>query len=149
MTEYVLRKGDIAVATLRKPEKIDDLQSQFPADKLLVLKLDIRNKQDIADAFSKAKQAFGKINFVFNSAGYHIAPEVKGASDETRDLFDLSFWGAVNVTKLAIKFLRESNPPGVGGSILQMSFVKGQDLALNSDSCSTTYDLHPLSVFLR
>jgi NAD(P)-dependent dehydrogenase (short-subunit alcohol dehydrogenase family) len=134
MTEYVLRNGDIAVATLRKPEAIADISSRYSADKLLVLKVDVRNKQDIANAFAKTKETFGRIDFVFNNAVYHIVSENSGS--EARDMSDVSFWGAVNVTKLAVKFLREANPPGVGGCILQMSFVKGHEPDPSLESCN-------------
>jgi hypothetical protein len=139
MTEYVLRNGDIAVATLRQPETIADIASRYSADKLLVLKVDVRNKQDIANAFAKTKETFGRIDFVFNNAGYHIVSENSGR--EARDMLDVSFWGAVNVTKLAVKFLREANPPGVGGSILQMSFVEDHEPDHSSESCNVTWVL--------
>lgn len=148
MTEYVLRNGDIAVATLRNPETISDLASRYLADKLLVLKLDARNKRDIADAFAKTKEAFGRIDFVFNNAGYHIVSEAEGVSgSDARDMLDVNFWGAVNVTKLAVKFLREANPPGVGGSILQMSYVKDREVAPGSESCSAACVLFPFIYF--
>jgi len=37
MTELVLAKGDIAVATLRSPEVLTELASQYGKDRLLVL----------------------------------------------------------------------------------------------------------------
>lgn len=70
MTEHVLSKGDIAVATLRKPSALSDLTAKYGKDKLLVVKLDVTQLQDILDAFAKAKEVFGKIDVVYNNAGY-------------------------------------------------------------------------------
>lgn len=39
-------------------------------DRLLVLKLDVKELQDIIDGFAKAKEVFGRIDVVFNNAGY-------------------------------------------------------------------------------
>ena len=51
MTEYALSQGDLVVATLRKPEALSDLAAQYPADKLLVLKVDVTKQEDIDTAF--------------------------------------------------------------------------------------------------
>lgn len=77
MTKYVLSQGDIAVATLRKPEAISTLTTKFGTDKLLVLKVDVTKAQDITDAFARAKQAFGRIDVVYNNAGYGFANFLK------------------------------------------------------------------------
>ncbi|KAH7921105.1 NAD(P)-binding protein [Leucogyrophana mollusca] len=126
MAERVLSKGDIAVATLRKPEALDDLASQYPKDKLLILKLDVTNQTDIDSAFAKTKEAFGRIDVVFNNAGFGVAGEIEGTPvDAARGMFDVNFWGASNVSRAAVNFFRQVNGPGVGGTILQISSVSG------------------------
>lgn len=70
MTEYVLSQGDIAIATLRKPEVLSNLTAEYSQDKLLVLKLDVKESKQILDAFVKAKEVFGRIDVVYNNAGY-------------------------------------------------------------------------------
>lgn len=62
MAEYVLKNGDFVVATLRKPEVLKDLSSQYPLDKLLVVKLDVCKPQEIVDAFIEAREAFERID---------------------------------------------------------------------------------------
>ena len=102
MTEFVLRHGDIAIATLRKPEVLDDLKAQYAADKLLTLKLDVTNLDAIAAAFTKAKEVFGRVDVVFNNAGFSTLSEVESAGGKgehsARDLFRKKFWSAVHVT---------------------------------------------------
>ncbi|KAG1786686.1 uncharacterized protein HD556DRAFT_1449487 [Suillus plorans] len=64
MTEYALDtldKGDIVVATLRKPQVLSDLAARYPADKLLVLKVDVTKQEDIDEAFTRTRSAFGRL----------------------------------------------------------------------------------------
>ncbi|KZT04686.1 NAD(P)-binding protein [Laetiporus sulphureus 93-53] len=112
MTELVLERGDVAVSTARKPEVLAGLAAIYPEDRLLILKLD-------------AERRFGRIDVVFNNARFGILGELEGIPENTaRGLFDVNFWGAVNVSKEAIRVFREVNRPQ-GGRLLQMSSMYG------------------------
>ncbi|KAJ7658123.1 hypothetical protein B0H17DRAFT_1145683 [Mycena rosella] len=127
MAEKALANGDKVVATLRKPEVISSLAAQYPKEKLIVLKVDVTKVDDITAAFAAAKEAFGRIDVVFNNAGYGIIGEIEGTSDaKARDQFEVNFWGSVNVTKQAIAFFRDVNKP-VGGLLINMSSMFGID----------------------
>ncbi len=90
----VLSKGDIAVATLRKPEVLADLQAQYPADRLLVLKVDVSVHSDIIAAFEKTREVFGRLDVVVSNAGYALLGEVESTPDDVaRALFEVNFWG--------------------------------------------------------
>ncbi|KZT72728.1 NAD(P)-binding protein [Daedalea quercina L-15889] len=121
MTELALRNGDLAVATLRKPEvlaDLDDLSSQHGSDKLL-------RPQEIRDGFSEAIKKFGRVDFVFSNVGYSQIGEVEGVpEDVARAIFETNFWGAVNVSKEAVRVFRDVNKPA-GGTLLQLSSAAG------------------------
>ncbi|KIJ67600.1 hypothetical protein HYDPIDRAFT_26026 [Hydnomerulius pinastri MD-312] len=120
VTEEALQKGDSVVATLRKPEMLSDIPAQY-SSQLLVLTVDVKDPVQITKAFDGALKRFGRIDVVFNNAGICIISEAEGMNEEhARDMFDVLFWGAANVTKEAIKVFRESNKPA-GGHLLQMS----------------------------
>ncbi|KAG1786984.1 uncharacterized protein HD556DRAFT_1247409 [Suillus plorans] len=126
MTEYVLSQGDIVVATLRKPQVLSDLAARYSADKLLVLKVDVTKQEDIDEAFARTRSAFGRLDVVFNNAGYALISEIEGTPDDkARELFETNFWGATNVSRAAVKFFREVNELGKGGILLQVSSVGG------------------------
>lgn len=126
MVEYVLSKGDIAVATLRKPEVLDDLKSKHPASKLLILKLDVTKPEDITDAFTKTQEVFGRIDVVFNNAGYGIVGEIEATpEDVARALFEVTFWGADRISRESVRFFRDINKPGTGGRLLNNSSMVG------------------------
>ncbi|KAI0329004.1 NAD-P-binding protein [Cubamyces sp. BRFM 1775] len=126
LTEIVLEKGDIAVATARRPETLDDLTSQYPVDSLLVLKVDVTKPEEISNAFSRAQAAFGRLDVVVNNAAFAALGEVEAVREEdARAMFETNFWGAMHVTREAVKFFREVNGPSVGGRLLQISSIVG------------------------
>ena len=126
MTKLVLSKGDIAVATLRKPEVLRDLAEQYPPTRLLVLKVDVTVHEEIVAAFAKTREAFGRLDVVFSNAGHGILGEVEGVPDDAaRATFEANFWGSVHVAQEAVKFFREVNEPGRGGRLIQMSSGTG------------------------
>lgn len=125
MTELILKKGDIAVATARKPEMLDDLKIIYPSSQFLAIRLDVSKPLDIKDAFSQAKTAFGRVDVVFSNAGYGILGEVEATpEEEARTMFDTNFWGAANVGRAAISFFREENIP-CGGHLINISSQTG------------------------
>jgi len=125
MTKTVLDNGDIAIATLRKPSALDDLKAKYPPDKLHILKLDVINEGDITAAFKYAEEELGRIDIVFNNAGSSLLAEVEGTSHEVaRKMFDVNFWGAMNISKETVPFFREVNKPQ-GGRLWNVSSMAG------------------------
>ncbi len=126
LAELVLQKGEKVVATARRPSVLDALVSQCPVDRLLVLKVDVNIKQEILDAFAATKDKFGRLDVVANNAAYNVLGELESVPEEVgRALFETNFWGAVTVSREAVRFFRELNPPGVGGRLLQISSISG------------------------
>ena len=90
MTEAALAHGDKVVATLRKPEALESLQAKYPSDKLLVTKLDVTKPDEIESAFAKAKEAFGRVDVVFNNAGCGMIGEIESTTnDQARAMFEV------------------------------------------------------------
>lgn len=91
MTELVLKKGNIAVATARK----------------------------------QISETFGRLDVVFNNAGYAFLGEVEATpEDAARAMSDTNFWGATNISREAVKFSREMNKP-IGGRLVVNSSEAG------------------------
>ncbi|KAI0631261.1 NAD-P-binding protein [Trametes polyzona] len=120
-----LETGDKVVATLRKPSALADLTNKYPTDRLRVIKLDVTQPADIDAAFAQAKAAFGRVDIVFNNAGYFAVGEIEAFTDDvSRPLFEVNFWGAAHVSQRAVRFFREENKPA-GGLLLQNSAMVG------------------------
>lgn len=108
MTELVLKKGNIAVATARKPET-----------------LDVSKSQEIKEVFVQISETFGRLDVVFNNAGYAFLGEVEATpEDAARAMSDTNFWGATNISREAVKFSREMNKP-IGGRLVVNSSEAG------------------------
>ncbi|PPR05038.1 hypothetical protein CVT24_010184 [Panaeolus cyanescens] len=119
MTEVALASGHKVVATLRKPELLHELEAKYP-DTLLSLRLDVTVASEIDDAFKKAKERFGRIDVVFNNAGVSVAGEVESVpEEEARSAFEVLFWGAARVSRVAMEYFRQNEP--IGGRLFQLS----------------------------
>ena len=96
-----------------------------------MLRLDVSKPGEIKEAFAQAKAAFGRIDVVFNNAGYAVAGEAEGVSAETaRAMFDVNFWGTVAVSREAVRFFREENTPRGGRLIVNSAGMGIETLPL-------------------
>lgn len=110
------------MATCRTPTDLGDLEKSTPSSQLLVVKCDVTSEQDIQNAFKSGIEKFGRIDIVFNNAGYGILAEVESTPEAAaRQLFDVNFWGASAVSREAVRVFRDLNPPGLGGRLYNMS----------------------------
>ncbi|KAH7923034.1 NAD(P)-binding protein [Leucogyrophana mollusca] len=113
MTELVLARGDVAVATARRPERLPDPAPKYSTDHLPIVDLDVTKQDQIKSAFAQAKISFGRVDVVYNNAAQSIIGEVECVPDDlARSLFEVNFWA------IGKSF-------GLGGTLLQMSSVLG------------------------
>lgn len=127
LAELILEKGEIVIATARNPSTLDPIAQEYPSDRLLVLPLDVTDSPQIAAAFAKAKETFGRIDVVVNNAGRgDAAGELELVDEaESRAIMETNYWGTYRVSKEAVRFLRDVNPKGHGGRLLQISSYLG------------------------
>ena len=119
-TVGALQRGDKVVATLRTPSQLSELGKKYDSKQLLILKLDVTKQSEIESTFSEAKKHFGRIDVLFSNAGSNVVSEVEGTPEKkAREIFDVLFWGATNVTREAVKCFKEQKP--IGGKVLQIS----------------------------
>jgi len=117
-----LEHGDLVAATARDTSAVEELAADFPG-RALALKLDVRDEEAARMAVSRTVGEFGRIDVVFNNAGFALVGSVEGTSDkQARDLFDTGFFGAVNVLRAALPVLRSQR----AGHVLQMSSIFGE-----------------------
>ncbi|KJA23930.1 hypothetical protein HYPSUDRAFT_39445 [Hypholoma sublateritium FD-334 SS-4] len=131
-----LSAGHSVVATTRKPAPLQaELDSKYDLGTLkrvLVLKLDVTDPEDVKAAFAKATEKFGRVDIVVNNAGYAIVAEVEAAPLEgAHAQFDVMFWGPVHISKEAMRIFREVNPAGEGGAIFNISSSGGYNAQPN------------------
>jgi NAD(P)-dependent dehydrogenase (short-subunit alcohol dehydrogenase family) len=121
----VIAAGERVAAITRKVSSVSELAAAYPSDKLFVVEYDVGNPAHSAEAlFEKVHKHFGRIDVVVNNAGYGLNSVVEGTSDEdARYQFEVNFWGAVRISREAVKYFRENKTPA--GRILNISSVGG------------------------
>jgi NAD(P)-dependent dehydrogenase (short-subunit alcohol dehydrogenase family) len=120
--EYALSRGDNVVATARNVSLLDALVSRAPS-RMLATKLDVTKEPEIQPAVDAAVRRFGRIDYLFNNAGYGIVGAVEETSDaELRAVMDTNFFGAVAVTRAVLPVMRAQR----SGAVVNISSMGGQ-----------------------
>ena len=123
LVQEVLDRGEIAVATARRPEGLKFHNTK--ATNYLPLRLDVRDNTLIQTVFQNAIETFGRVDVVVNNAGYGLAGPFEEASDlQIRSQIDVNLIGVMAVTRKAMEVMREQRP--CGGLIQQIASVSGQ-----------------------
>ena len=114
MVELLLKKGEIVVATARKPEVLDDIKAKHPATQFIAVKLDVDKTRDITDAFAQAKKAFGRVDVVFNNAGWGAVGETEAHPEEEARKSSTRTFGApqMSAERLSDSSEKKINPQG-------------------------------------
>jgi NAD(P)-dependent dehydrogenase (short-subunit alcohol dehydrogenase family) len=114
LTETVLERGEIVVATARRHQYLEDLAQQY-GDRILVLRLDVTKPSDVQVAVNQAIATFGRIDVLVNNA-------VEEVSDiDVRRQFETNIYGALDVTRTVLPHLRRER----SGLILNISSSAG------------------------
>jgi NAD(P)-dependent dehydrogenase (short-subunit alcohol dehydrogenase family) len=120
--EHALSLGDNVVATARNIGKLEALVARAP-NHVLAVKLDVTKPADIQPAIDAAVRRFGRIDYLFNNAGYGIVGAVEETPDaELRAVLDTNFFGAVAVTRAVLPVMRAQR----SGAIVNISSMGGQ-----------------------
>ncbi|SDG78206.1 Short-chain dehydrogenase [Sinosporangium album] len=107
--------GDTVVAAVRNLDGLpDDLKR---SDRVLGVTLDVTRPEDIETAVQTAIERFGRIDVLVNNAGRGLFGALEEVTDaEARSLFDLNFFGLINVTRAVLPGMRA----GGGGKIVNI-----------------------------
>lgn len=113
-------KGWNVVATMRSPEKEDDLTRLA---NVLVTRLDVTDEGSIASAVEKATKRFGRVDVLLNNAGYGAyGPLEAFPMERIRRQFDTNVIGLMATTKAVLPHFRANG----SGTIINISSIGGQ-----------------------
>ncbi|KAF7121631.1 hypothetical protein CNMCM5793_009102 [Aspergillus hiratsukae] len=121
LASLVHSAGHRLVATARN---VDSLSYLPDSPNVLKLALDVTSKPAIHETLSAAVTKFGRLDMVINNAGYVLMGDTETIPEsDARLQLDTIFWGPALISQEAVRIFREANPPGAGGTIVQISSI--------------------------
>jgi len=121
LAKKVIDQGYKVVVTARHTESIQELK-RLNEDNVLLVKLDVTDQNQITTAVQQTIDTFGKIDVLVNNAGIGYFSSVEeSVEDETHKMFDINFWGLMNMTNAVLPYMRKQK----SGHILNLSSIGG------------------------
>ena len=147
-------KGWTVIATMRNPEKEKELAK---LDDIVLFQLDITDRQQIESVAQRAV-ASGRVDVVFNNAGYGMAGPLEGMTDEQiARIVNTNLMGSIRTTKAFIPHFRAKraglfiNTTSIGGLITVPfnSLYHATKWALEGWSESMAFELNQLGIGMK
>ncbi|HEX3651254.1 MAG TPA: oxidoreductase [Rhizomicrobium sp.] len=121
VSEAVLQNGHRLAATARHVDALRSL-AEGNGDRVLTLPLDVTDAAAAKKAIDQTVEHFGRIDVVFNNAGYgHVGAVEELTDKELRQQVEVDFFGVVNVTRAVLPHMRRQR----SGHLVQMSSLNG------------------------
>ncbi|MDB6105133.1 MAG: hypothetical protein JWO52_5132 [Gammaproteobacteria bacterium] len=122
LAEAALAEGHVVVGTVRNPEQVGELEKLCPGRAISVI-LDVTKLDSVVSGVEGAAKALGgRIDVLVNNAGWGLVGAIEETSvQEARDVFEVNFFGQLNVTRVALPIMRARG----SGHILVASAVGG------------------------
>jgi NAD(P)-dependent dehydrogenase (short-subunit alcohol dehydrogenase family) len=121
LAEYVLAQGDQAVVTASTTKATTELASRYP-DTALAVPLDLTDAEQRANGVRAAEERFGGIDVLVNNAAIDFVGALEEQEeDDYRRMFEVNFFGAVALTRLALPGMRARGT----GTIVNVSSMDG------------------------
>jgi NAD(P)-dependent dehydrogenase (short-subunit alcohol dehydrogenase family) len=118
LAKAVLAEGDVVIGTTR------DGNSALPSvsHRLHLLPLELPSANEVKRAIVRAHALHGRLDVVVNNAGYGLLGAIEeAAAAEVRRVFEVNFFGPLQVIQAALPFLRAQRR----GHIVNISSIAG------------------------
>lgn len=116
-----LQAGHRVVVTARRADAVQGFVDEY-GDRAVAVALDVTNTGQITAALAAADRAFGGIDVLVNNAGHgYLSAVEEGEDAEVRKLFDVNYFGAVNMIKAVLPAMRVRR----SGHIVNISSMTG------------------------
>ncbi|ORW00021.1 oxidoreductase [Mycobacterium kyorinense] len=116
-----LQDGQQVVVTARRADAVQDLVDEF-GEMAVAAALDVTDAGQIAAAVAAAEDAFGGVDVLVNNAGHgYLSAVEEGEDAEVRKLFDINYFGAVDMIKAVLPGMRARK----SGHIVNISSMTG------------------------
>ena len=115
----LIKQGNVVYCAARRIEQMNDLKRLGGH----TLKLDISKKEDIASAVDTVIKEQGRIDILWNNAGYGLYGSVEETNlEDARYQFEVNLFGLARLTQLIIPHMRKEK----SGTIINTSSIGGK-----------------------
>jgi NAD(P)-dependent dehydrogenase (short-subunit alcohol dehydrogenase family) len=136
---YLCNKGHKVIGTSRNPDKC---KANYK-----MAQLDVTFAESIKDCLQKAFSELGGIDSIINCAGYGLAGPIEETTQELlKEQFETNFFGAAELTRQAVKLLREQFYAGGNkGKLIHVTSIAGiVGVPFQSQYCASKFALEGL-----
>ncbi|KAM9965097.1 hypothetical protein ACTFIW_004898 [Dictyostelium discoideum] len=147
VTQLAKKPNTKVVAITRNPAETKSRIEPELLENVFIIKADVTNEESVKESIKQTMEKFGRIDCVVNNAGFGIAGAVEEISnEEMRKIFDVNFFGILNVVRNINPILREQK----SGFIFNISSVAGWlGLGELSAYCSSKFAVTGLTISLE
>ena len=106
--------GYVVALAGRRKEPLEETAAELPGAASLVAPTDVADPASVAALFAATKQAFGRLDLLFNNAGLTAPPvplEELGV-EQWRHVVDVNLTGVFLCTQAAIRLMKDQTPRG-------------------------------------
>lgn len=144
------KKGHVVYAAVRNVASSHDLterKERENLDNLKILEMDVSSNVSVENALSRIMQDHGKIDVLFNNAGFMIMGSLEDLTmNEIQRQVDTDLMGPMLLTKNVIPHMRTNKK----GLIINMSSIAGKvGFQLSSAYCVSKFGIEGLTESLR
>lgn len=148
-------KGWKVAATMRNPEKAEDLQRIVDVE---CIRLDVTDVESIRNAIKTTLDKFGRIDAIVNNAGYGLVGAFEASTrEQIVQQYMTNVFGLMDVCREILPYFRERkrgtivNIASVGGRITfpLYSLYHGTKWAVEGFSESLQYELKPFNIKVK
>jgi len=154
LTNEVLLKGDIVVATARDPQKNEDLVQRF-GDQVHVLQLDVSDNKRINEVVKETIDKFGRIDVLVNNAGFGITGATEAFTPkQVHDQFATNLLGPIQICRAVLPHMRKQksgrifNISSIGGRVtsIGLAIYQSAKFGLSGFSEALSKEVAPLGI---
>ncbi len=121
--EELAARGHRAAATMRNTERDGATVRAIDPERVAVLRCDVTERETIDAAVAGALERFGRIDVLFNNAGYGLYGPIEDLSeDEILRELDTNFVGQIRAAQAVLPSMRAAG----GGKIINVSSLAGR-----------------------
>ena len=145
----MLRDGWSVVLAGRRPEPLEETKADAGSDgvRALAVPADVSDPVSVQALFAKTKEAFGRLDFLFNNAGTNApgVPLEELTVEQWQNVVDVNLTGAFLCTREAFRLMKRQTPRG--GRIVNNGSISAH--APRPNSAPYTSTKHAISGLTR